>query len=313
LASSCTPRKQKNLVDPPRSNGFHLVPYEALPTQNSKITCVEHPAYKGQRSQINIVIIFGYKDTRPSRFVADLFEKNSLINQFIRPCAPSNLEGACGFRSISDSVSTFTKVLGQGAEARTVNLKILSSAIGPDDAANRLLPEQKNHSKNIEKEFHLALTQSDAIFYIGHSRDGGGPDFSPPKLTRDEHVDYPFYTRDKKDLNKMLGSLKKRSKNHPLLLGIMSCSSSEHFAAQLKETFKDLTLISSRILIYYTDALANTYRSVDAYLRRECANEFSKRLRSQFSKNPSAIKIEGLLESPLKGKSKKPSQNKSTN
>ena len=187
-----------------------------------------------------------------------------------------------------------------------VLLHIVSSAVSANDDENRTQHEQREQSHLAEKEFLAALSQSDAVFYIGHSRDGGGPDFFPPRLTRDKHVDYPFYVGSKESLSKVLKTLKGRPKEKPLLLGMMSCSSTAHFANELTNAFEKLTLISSSALIYYTEALSNTLSALDTFINRTCAVDISKNLKSPFSKL-ATINIKGFLTLPPSGKFKKPS------
>lgn len=294
---------------PPRAEGQSVVGYPSLSTPAPTGDCASHPAYAEQKGTVQISILFGYKDTRPSRFVADGFERASLVQQFLKPCRDLNTY-ACGFTQDPDELYQFHKDLMRQGKSYQARLRIVPSSLGPDDEENRALPQQILHSRATEKEFLQALNQDDAVFYIGHSRDGGGPDFAAPKLTLDGHVDYPFYVRQKRGLEKMLHALEQRPSEHPLLLGMMSCSSSEHFAAALLEKHEKLTLISSGVLIYYTDALANTWRSVDQFLGARCAPQFAGVLRSKFSKASSAINVKGFLSVPHRELLKKPLRDK---
>ena len=109
LLASCTPRsKDSTPLAAPTSPGIHVVPYVLRESSSSEKNCASHPAYSGLHNTLQIAVVFGYKDTRPSRFVADLFEKISLVNQLKKPC--KNLEQkACGFTQDPDDLNQFQK------------------------------------------------------------------------------------------------------------------------------------------------------------------------------------------------------------
>ena len=252
-------------------------------------------AYKGAfaKGSLDVSIVFGYKDTRPSRFVADLFERSALVHQLTSPC-PSTHFFACAFTRDEDDSDQFTRSLVSRGKTLLVRLRVAHSSIGPDDEINRKQAQQAWQSRATRLAFDTALAQADAVFYIGHSRDGGGPDFDPPRLTQDGHVDYESYAKRKDGLEHLIQQLEKRSASHPLLLGLMSCSSQTHFASEVLGQFPGLGLLSSRVLIYYTDALENTLFGLNAFLRQDCGAQFNAALSTRSSRSK-GIQHEGFF------------------
>src|SRR4051812_11465617 len=49
-----------------------------------------------EKPEIDVKIVFGYKDARPARFVADRYERAVFIQRLVRECKGENF--ACGFR-----------------------------------------------------------------------------------------------------------------------------------------------------------------------------------------------------------------------
>jgi hypothetical protein len=123
------------------------------------------------------------------------------------------------------------------------------------------------------------LQQADAVFYNGHSRDGGGPDFAPPRLTENGHVDYTWYEKNQPGIRPVMKRLDNDAKVK--LLGLFSCSSTKHFDDKLRAAKPGLALISSPKLLYYADANKNMFAALSALLRQECEADFHKALRSQ--------------------------------
>jgi hypothetical protein len=253
-----------------------------------------------KKKSLDVRIVFGYKDTRPSRFVADLFEKAALVQQLINPCSPTNFL-TCGMSRDEDDADLFIKNLSDG---RSLRLTIISSSMGPDDKENRNHPLQVWQSRHAQQNFLQGLQLADAVFYIGHSRDGGGPDFEPPMIDRNGHVNYTAYTNNRSTFRRTLEALQKRPKQNALFLGMLSCSSSDHFSKDIKSQVPELILLSSRVLVYYSDALENALFSLNSFLRNDCEAEFKSALYTRSSRI-SGIKMEGRLKEILPSKPQK--------
>ncbi len=215
---------------------------------------VKHPTEQA----LNIQVFFGYKDARPARFVADRYESEVFVHLLMSDCNQGRND--CEFKKILDPVDPGTeilqkKIISKQGIRKVINLKVFSSSVTADDVENRRNLFQNWKSNYVKKEFVKALQTADVIFYNGHSRAGGGPDFSPPQLTRSNHVNYVFYQKKRPGLNLILDTLKKNQKSPLKIIGMFSCKSDQLFKEKIEASKPFLKLIGSRQLLYFSDAL----------------------------------------------------------
>ena len=120
-----------------------------------------------------------------------------------------------------------------------------------NDKLNRQNPQQNSQSETTESLYYNSFTNSHFIFYLGHSRNGGGPDFFPAKLTEAHHPDYKWYNKNKFKKDALLNQLNRiKPNNKPLLFAMISCSSYLHFQKTLISTLPDTLLFFSKQSIY---------------------------------------------------------------
>ena len=248
------------------------------------------------KSVVNMWMLFGYKDTRPARFVGDRHERLAFVQKIVNKCKPGNF--ACGFeRSPKNSDLFLKKIRNIDGKAVTVQLWVVNSSVGSDDQANRENPFQNWQSTYAQKAFSDAIDRADIVFYNGHSRFGGGPDFAPPHLSESGEVDTAYYQNQKPGFTAALESLQKQSfTSSPTgsrlkVLGLFSCSSDQHFTNEIKQ-YANVGLISSRSLIYYADALDNSIAALSSLLQMRCRNGFNKSLHD--GRSPKGMTIEGF-------------------
>ncbi len=240
--------------------------------------CIHRYKQLFSEPELKVSVFFGYKDARPQRYVGDRYERARLVQKVTRKCGRDDL---CGFERSPDDANLFYKniTLPWGSEKRVI-LEIADSSVAADDQANRNNPFQHFKSAKTREAFHKALTSSHVIFYNGHSRAGGGPDFYPPKINSTGKVLYTEYREQQQGFMDVLEVMGRESlKSRAQLLGLFSCKSSQHFTNELKKERPDLALISSPSLIYYQDALENTAQALSALLRQECQDDFQRRLK----------------------------------
>jgi hypothetical protein len=251
---------------------------QALPqTPRQKQVCDKtyNHFYKNDRTDIRIA--FGYKDARPSRFVGDRYEAAWFASYLTAPCQADWF--ACGFSRDSTDPGLFRKlIVGPEGKARDVRVTLVSSAAGADDDENRNDVFQKWLSERASAAFLDGIEKADAVFYDGHSRDGGGPDFAPPRLAPDKHVDYDWYAKNKPGMGPLLERL---GKSQLPLLGFFSCASTGHFMKVIQETNPKVGTITSPKLIYYTDSMKNMLAALSALLGRKCETDFHSSLRAK--------------------------------
>lgn len=229
------------------------------------------------KDSLEVRVIFGYKDARPARYVGDRHEKAAFVERLTGPCRTESQ--ACEFVQSATDSELFVKVLkvGQGAHqsSKEIRVYVVNSAVGSDDEENLDDPFQAWKSRHAQNSFLRGLEKADVVFYNGHSRFGGGPDFKSPTLAKDGSIDPRPYKKGRNGLNQLLTALEDSQKpklprySGLKVLGLFSCSSSQHFNTQIKKV-SDAALMSSTNLMYYTDALNQSLSALDTLLERRC-------------------------------------------
>lgn len=241
-------------------------------------------------------VVFGYKDARPARFVGDRHERLAFVQRIVKPCEGARQD--CGFMRDEDNADLFSKTINEpDGKPVKIALVVAASSVGSDDEANREDALQEWQSAYVERLFLGGIEKADVVFYNGHSRFGGGPDFEAPRLTAESSVDVSFYQGRRPGFQKILEKLReraKRDKDHagPQVLGLFSCASSQHFSEAIAKESKT-ALISSRALIYYADALENSLAALSALLEMKCEREFRGAIREAYP--VSGSHVEGLF------------------
>jgi hypothetical protein len=239
---------------------LHALP----PAQFSDSQCKETYAKFYEKDQLDFRIVFGYKDARPARLVGDRYERAYLMQKLLD----------YGFtRSLDNAEVLLYQRLGVDGRPKKIRLTLVASSVGPDDNENRRDPFQKWSSAHAEETFLNGLHGADLVFYYGHSRDGGGPDFTPPRLTRDGHTDYLWYKKNKPGVKKMVAALEK-STTGPQVLGLYSCVSDRWFTHILHQLKPNMALMVSHSLLYYIDALNGMLETLKSLLEMKCQADF---------------------------------------
>lgn len=266
--------KLKAFPDPTRLRPTETAPEEPTPGEACRL------AYERlyRADSVDIRVIFGYKDARPARFVGDRYEAMIFNRYLLAPCTKG--WNACGFVRDPREPELFRKTVpGPDGKPRQVVVRVTQSSAGPDDRENRTDSFQKWRSDNAAKIFFEGIEKADVVFYNGHSRDGGGPDFAPPHLTANEHVDYTWYTTHRPGFEKLRETLVKDEAKIQLL-GLFSCASRAHFTNEIWQAKPEMATITSARLIYYSDALQAQLGALSALLGRECETGFGRALRA---------------------------------
>lgn len=211
-----------------------------------------------RKSSLDVRIFFGYKDTRPARFVADRYESQLFTRAITSPCQEDRHD--CGFQldpaASREDLEIYMKDLVDPAGVKKrITLSVQSSSVGPDDDENRKNPFQKWKSQRTQESFTEALANADVIFYNGHSRAGGGPDFTPPKLLANKHIDYGWFQRKKPGLKTITDYLKGNPQSQLQVLGLFSCQSEQLFSKQIEKSKVGLKVMDSDVLLYFSDAI----------------------------------------------------------
>lgn len=184
-----------------------------------------------QKSTIRVEYFVGYADDYRDK-VRDGDEVSALRAFLLTPCFDDKKDRLCGFRGIPNVINLYFKdIVWYDQSTKRIEINLRNSSISDSDRSNRQNPEQIAKSKLVRNEFIQAIKSGDLIMYSGHSRFGGGPDFSPVlyKNHAEFKEDTSYYLKNKLGLNDMLTALAAREQS-PWLIFMGSCDSRNHFA-----------------------------------------------------------------------------------
>lgn len=235
--------------------------------------------------RVLIAVALGYSDTidQGEDLVMDRPLKRQIFHFLTKPCRYDR-QGFCDFRVVREEVGEpihFRRTLeGRGSERIDVEVLLMDSSYGELNSENKTVyrEEQNRKSEAARKFFAWSLQNADVVFYEGHSRDGGGPDFFPPRAARSGKVDYPWYRKFRPGLEHLLAVLQK-VESPPHFLGLFSCASDSHFRKSLAPYFKSRNLILSTRLVDGEGTKEAVLSSLEALLNFECPTELAARVR----------------------------------
>ncbi len=233
--------------------------------------------------QIRISIIFGYNDQRPYVNVLDSIEKDTLAAGLQKPCATTQ-DRLCGFNLNENQLLSKT-VRGENGKRVDLHIRLHSSSVSQNDDWNRStgLNRQNDKSASTKATFSKALENSDVVFYLGHARNGGGPDFFPPDLKENRQVDYTKYKSNKDGLEAVLDGL--RSTRNLKTLGLFACNSYNLFAANLVDTRKDISYILAGDISVPSIMNPSMWAALDSLLGKTCDTDLKKSLSTIATQN----------------------------
>ena len=190
----------------------------------------------------NIDLFLGYLDSGGEPPVnADAVQRAYLVQKLYNPCG----QEPCGFKADPKNADRLNKTMADG---RKVQVSLHTSAVSNRDDLNRKNPDQAKRTAKMNEKFKSALQNNESVFYIGHSRDGGGPDFGPPRILSNGHTDYAWYRKNRPGLKMIKENMRK---SHPELYGSFSCDSLNHFAAPIRSVNSDVIYFGTKRLAYY--------------------------------------------------------------
>ena len=247
--------------------------------------------YKGQLRDQNRLIVgvtLGYSDTADEKMdlVMDGWLMRKVTYHLTKPCEYQG-QGFCDFRIVRDGdggPSLYERrLVGPNGDEVSVDFWLMSSSYSEFDSENQGLyrSQQKDKSERARSFFEWTLNTADAVFYEGHSRDGGGPDFAPPRTRSNGKVDYPWYRKNQPGLKFLLGALKKAQAPN-LYFGLFSCSSEKHFRKSLSPFFANTKMILSTKVISAEKTKESLLTALESLLNFECPEDMRTRI-SPFS------------------------------
>lgn len=187
----------------------------------------------------------------------------------------------CGFKVSGERVqgkTVYTKkvnILGREIVAR-FELTQASASGSHQKNLNELKETQALLTKQSEESFFGGLAEADIVFYNGHSRNGGGPDFNPPVLDSHFKPNYDGYYRVKKPgITRAISQIKKNP-NQGLVYGSFSCYSHMHFYNMLIKANPKIRMVLSAETIDYRDTLVASIGYLEGLLQGRCGEDLAQ-------------------------------------
>ncbi len=205
-----------------------------------------------------------------------------LYNAWTAPCVGK--QKLCGFVAIGSLDSGkvfFQKSLRLHGKDILVRISLTQASASDSFVLNKteLLQRQKALTEQSEENYFGGLKTADMVFYNGHSRDGGGPDFTWPVLNSRQKTNYSgYYHIRKPGFKKMMEALKTGG-NQNVLVGLFSCYSKRHFYQDFVNAYPQRRMILSSDSVDYLDTLRGSIGYLEGFLRGTCGTELSQMAR----------------------------------
>lgn len=260
--------------------------YEPLERPQAQFKCFsDYQKRLKNSSRMRIAVALGYSDGIDERsdIVTDHFMRQQITNLLTSPCKYEK-QGFCEFRLAEDgprSPSVYSRELkGPNDESLLVEVHVINSSYDILNSDNKTIYKiQQQAQSDAAKAFYgWALKNADAVFYEGHSRDGGGPDFAPPRAARNGKVDYPWYRKNRPGFTYLLNNLP-APQEAPLFLGLYSCASDSHFRKKLSPLLQQSHLVLSTKVVPSDSTKESLLSSLEAVLNFECPTQIEARIR----------------------------------
>lgn len=200
------------------------------------------------------------------------------------PCPNSNRR-LCGFKELTpeaDRAYNGLTVLSKDMEIQgrqvEVRFTLTYASASPFYKRNTgvLRAKQERFTRTSDENFFGGIRTADYAFYMGHARNGGGPDFTPVRLTSAMKPDYfGYYRKQIPGLSRMLKEVK-TSGNTDVTLGIFSCDAKLHFHRRLEANNKGQKMIltlGGEGMLHYMDTLMVSLGYVEGLLRGSCGTQ----------------------------------------
>jgi hypothetical protein len=214
--------------------------------------------------------VHGYSDDGEGKDTLDIYYQNKLIQGLTVACGTSGKLN-CGFKRSPDDAEKFQRfVIGLDGNPVPVFFLITHSSLTSVNKTNLNNPKQEYQSQHAKEMFGKGLKKSHVVIYDGHSRDGGGPDFSPPKTLSNGHTNYDWYRSHRVGLQYMVNTLTE-NENDPQLIGLFSCSSINHFYNSISRAAPSSGFIGTNEALLFSDTSSTIL--IDDYLNFRCLSK----------------------------------------
>lgn len=189
---------------------------------------------------------------------------------------------ACGFSIVSSTQSAVR--LMRTLDGRKVEITLFTSSL-TDDVKEGMNPDvmylaQDKLSRAMKERFYRELVESDIVFYMGHSRLGGGMDFDA--VTGATTL---FNAVFRLPMHPILRALRQRP-TRLKMIGLFSCYSNQYFRRDFQGANPSLALILTTGDFDALPAEQASLGALDAVLSKKCARAFHESMISVREPDP---------------------------
>lgn len=205
---------------------------------------------------VSILIFLGYVDQRPAVQLANQSMQQQVIAALVRPCQGE--QKVCGFRFVD------IDRLEKQSQGVVYQVRLRNAGYSQRDDLNRGMyrTQQNSLSRTATEEFWQALqTPGVHVYYLGHSRFGWGPDFSPPVLTAGDRVNRSYYLSTDK-MKAGFRALALVSGIRAATLGLFSCDSGDLILEPLQSHFPQVRFVGTSQVLLPDQAVAKFIESL---------------------------------------------------
>lgn len=260
--------------------------------------CLKHYLQIYKKENLDFRVAFGYlDDSSPKAIVDDKILFTKFVMQLSAPCEKNVF--ACGFKRDPDDATLFYKtIIDPLGRPRNVTLHANYSSVSTSNKLNTtVMKEQQRHqSEAVNKMFFEGAKTADALFYAGHARSGGGPDFSPAVRNKNGSENYKGYYKVKRPgINKLISALKTRTDGGPALISLAACDSIKHFQKDLKNAAPSSGYVLTTDLSYVTDVYGATFGALDSLLGQRCQEDFERSVVRPITNSEDSVRLLNFL------------------
>lgn len=231
------------------------------------------------KRKVRILLALGYADTG-SDTVLDFLSHGAFKRKLMEPCSADHY--SCGFRPSKKEPDLLVKAESDptGENNYLIEVKLIRGSYTASESRNvspEIIETQKAYCEATTiKFFSEVASGTDVIIYSGHSRNGGGPDFCPPNRKSDNHVNYPWYEKNRPGMQTMLGAMKMavNSGNPNKVVAMLSCSSQKHFYKDLMQVNPKAGYLLTKRLATFAEVTRDAYATLDSLLSQRCEDGF---------------------------------------
>lgn len=205
-----------------------------------------------------------------------------VIRVFLKsPCNTNSPQKLCGFTEqgeASNGLVILSKPIELLGQSVTMRISLSYASASESFVANKstLIERQKFLTQQSEQNYFGALAgAADVVFYNGHSRNGGGPDFNPPLLKEDLHVDYDGYYQIRKPGITRVLEMIKNGRNKDQVIGFFSCYSQRWFYDSIMKANPKQRVVFSADTIDYLDSLQASMGYLEGFMQGYCGQDLA--------------------------------------